>query len=121
MPHLTIEYTSNLGMTTPAAMLGALNQTLVDTGHFKEADIKSRAYEVTHFAVGTSPENRGFFHAKLLILSGRDVPTRQAISKVLVDKMTSLLPARAGLHTQVTVDLVEIERETYAKAVISVE
>jgi 5-carboxymethyl-2-hydroxymuconate isomerase len=119
MPHLTVEYSNNLGMTTPAAMLVTLNQALADTGHFKEADIKSRAYEVMQFAVGTSTENRGFFHAKLLILSGRDVPTKHAISHALVEKMPSLLPARAGLHTQVTVEVVEIERETYAKAVIS--
>lgn len=119
MPHLTVEYTNNLGLTTPAATLIALNEALVGTGHFKEIDIKSRAYEVTQFAVGTTPENRGFFHAKLVIASGRDTKTRQAVNQALVKRMESLLPSRAGLHIQVTAEILELDPDTYAKIVVS--
>ncbi len=119
MPHLTVEYTNNLGMTTPAAMLISLNQALVGTGHFKEADMKSRAYEVAQFAVGTATANRGFFHATLAILNGRDTATRHAISHALATQIDSLLPIRSGLHIQVTVELVEMQSETYTKIVIN--
>ena len=117
MPHLTIEYTNNLGITTPAAMLVALNQAMVDTGHFQEVDIKARAYEVTQFSVGTNTANRGFFHARLLLLSGRDEQIKKTISQALSDKMKSLLPARSGLQVQVTVDIADMDRAAYAKSI----
>ena len=43
MPHLTLEYTRNLNNFDPALALVAINQAMLDSGLFAEADIKSRA------------------------------------------------------------------------------
>jgi 5-carboxymethyl-2-hydroxymuconate isomerase len=118
MPHLSVEYSSNLGMSTPNAMLTALNQTLLDTGHFLEEDIKSRAIEITQYAVGIKDEPRGFCHATLLLLSGRNTPSKQAISQALVQRLATLMPTNTGLMIQISVHLQDMDRATYAKIAI---
>lgn len=119
MPHLVIEYSENLASLDPMACLSAANAALVASGQFEEADIKSRAYRVTAFRVGAEHAGRAFVAARLSILSGRSLETRQDLSQRVLQALRQHLPTATGLSTQVSVEVVEIDRSTYAKCVVA--
>ncbi|MES2952376.1 MAG: 5-carboxymethyl-2-hydroxymuconate Delta-isomerase [Pseudomonadota bacterium] len=118
MPHLTVEYSSNLPQFNAESALMALNQTLVASGQFEDIDIKSRAVRFEQFLVGTSTANRAFVHAKLALLSGRTTETKQALSKNLLDALQAICVWPVGLNVQLCVEVQDIERESYAKTSI---
>lgn len=115
MPHLTLEYSANLGEIKPADLLLKLNQNLILSGEFNEIDIKSRALCFDQICVGTVPAQRGFLHLKLAILQGRSLPVRQALSAGLLDVLKQNLPVNAAVDTQICVEIQEIERDSYSK------
>ena len=120
MPHLTLEYSSNLAGFDAGRTLAALNRTLADSGQFEEIDIKSRALAFDHYAIGTTgQEARAFAHIKLAILSGRSDETKLALSQALLQTLQSCSPAPKGLHVQLCAEILEIERASYSKAAIT--
>jgi 5-carboxymethyl-2-hydroxymuconate isomerase len=121
MPHLTLEYTSNLAEFDAQEALAALNKALAGTGHFDEVDIKSRSMSLNAFAVGTSPGRRAFIHAKLAILSGRPPEVKRALSDTLLQELRRLCGNLSGHHVQLCAEIVDIDRASYAKDVIGVD
>ncbi len=73
MPHLTIEYSSNLPGYPEAQALADLNASLCASPEIlDESDLKSRFVRTSgSFQIGTQPANRAFVHAQLRLLSGR--------------------------------------------------
>lgn len=71
MPHLTVEYTSNLAAGFPKAeVLRALNQAVAASPEIQnESDLKTRLVALDHFEIGTAPASRAFVHAQLRLLS----------------------------------------------------
>ncbi|KFG70696.1 5-carboxymethyl-2-hydroxymuconate Delta-isomerase [Microvirga sp. BSC39] len=118
MPHLTLEFTRNLtGFDAQKALLH-MNKAIFGSGHFDEVDIKSRAIPIDCFVIGTSPENRGFIHARLALMSNRPPAVRHALSTMLLQELSGLVPEHPGLHVQICVEILEIERDTYSKHVL---
>ena len=95
-----------------------MNRVIFGSGHFDEVDIKSRAIPLDCFVIGTAPENRGFIHARLAVMSHRSPAVRQALSTMLLQELTGLVPEHPGLHVQICVEILEIERDTYSKKVL---
>ena len=118
MPHLTLEYSANLNTFDAKATLLAVNTALAATGHFVEADIKSRSHRCDTFAVGTASAPRAFVHADLAILSGRPLETRRELSASVLAVLQAQCSAPAGVQLQLSVQVLEIERESYAKVSI---
>lgn len=120
MPHLTLEHSANLAAFDAQALLLTLNESLATSGHFEnELDIKSRGLRREAFQVGTSSAPRAFVHATLSILSGRTLDTRRALTERVLAVLKAHCVAPSGTHLQLSVQLVEMERESYAKAVIA--
>lgn len=120
MPHLTIEYSSNLSTAITPALLRVVNHALLGTGQFEEADIKSRALAFDRFAVGTADNPRGFVAARLAILSGRSAEAKRDLSAALLAALESTITV-GGMELQISVEIVDIDRDSYAKAVIQAE
>ncbi|WP_249672050.1 5-carboxymethyl-2-hydroxymuconate Delta-isomerase [Pseudomonas abieticivorans] len=117
MPHLHLEYSENLPALEVDTLLLRLNHALVATGQFaNESDIKSRAVKAQAFRVGTAPGNRGFAHIKLALLSGRSPEVKKLVSESLLTVLTEAAPWPAGLNIQLCVEILDIDRESYAKA-----
>lgn len=114
MPHLTIEHSSNLATAITPALLRAVNHALLGTGQFEEADIKTRTLAFDSFAVGTADSPRGFVAARLAILSGRSGDIKHDVANVLLEALGSLISA-GGLELQISVEIVDIDRDSYAK------
>ncbi|TCW82694.1 5-carboxymethyl-2-hydroxymuconate isomerase [Burkholderia sp. SRS-46] len=118
MPHLTLEYSGNLDGFDARATLVALNAALAASGHFDELDIKSRAVCFDTCVVGTADAPRAFAHAKLAILSGRSADAKRALSELVLSVLAQCCRAPSGTHLQLCAEMMEIERESYAKAAI---
>ncbi len=118
MPHLTIEYTDNLHHVQAEPLLLALNRALLDSGQFDEPDIKSRALRLQAYRTGTSPQPRAFVHAQLAILSGRSVETKQQLSASLLRVLQSACEGAGVPSVQLSVDVQDMERACYAKAIV---
>ncbi|MHC8315626.1 5-carboxymethyl-2-hydroxymuconate Delta-isomerase [Pseudomonas sp. LB3P31] len=119
MPHLHMEYTANLPGLNPDVALIRLNNTLVGSGQFgAEFDIKSRAIKVETFKVGTAMGERGFVHVKLALLSGRSAQIKKQLSESLLAVVQELCEWPAGVEVQLCVEILDIDRESYAKTVV---
>jgi len=119
MPHLTLEYTNNLNAINADRLLLALNQTLVDSGHFTDMDIKSRAIGLDTWRVGVSTAQHAFVHVKLAILSGRSPEVKSALSAALLRVLTDSCKGIASHPVQLCVEMLDIDRASYAKEVLN--
>ncbi len=117
MPHLNLEYSDNLRDLKVDILLMRLNHALVGSGQFAdEADIKSRAEAFKHFRVGTAPGERAFAHVRLAILSGRSPEVKAQLTGNLLEVLREAIPEQPGLDIQLCVEVLDIDREPYAKA-----
>lgn len=119
MPHFTLHYSANLPDLDVSRCLAGVNSALAASGHFDEIDIKSRAFKADDFRVGVEAYGRGFVAGTLAVLTGRSEETRREMGATALQALTACIQAPSGLHVQVTVDVVELEREVYAKAVLN--
>ncbi|HEK1011004.1 TPA: 5-carboxymethyl-2-hydroxymuconate Delta-isomerase [Pseudomonas putida] len=117
MPHLNLEYSDNLRALNVDVLLLRLNHALFGSGQFAdEADIKSRAQVFSHYRVGTGLGERAFAHVRLAILSGRSPEVKQQLSASLLAVLREALPEHEGVDLQLCVEVLDIDREPYAKA-----
>lgn len=118
MPHLILHYTANLDGFDPDDALSRINLALSDSGHFKEADIKSRALRLDHFRIGNVDHGRGFAHAHLKMLPGRDDDTRQSLAQAMLAALRDAMAHARYPDTQLCVELSDLDRPGYAKHVL---
>jgi len=120
MPHLVIELTENTRLTcSQEELLDEANAALLSSGQFNEPDIKSRCVTLATFRQGTEQVDRAFVHATLQILDGRDQAVRKQLGELVVNAISEMVrPGAAGQTVQVTVNVVEMERATFAKQIV---
>jgi 5-carboxymethyl-2-hydroxymuconate isomerase len=119
MPHLTIEYSNNLPAPVDfGALFARLHETLAEAGPFPLAQIKSRAVPHDVFRVGAGAPEGVFVHLTVAILTGRDAGHRRRIGESLLAILREAF-ARTWEERpcDITVDVHEMTRETYGKAV----
>jgi 5-carboxymethyl-2-hydroxymuconate isomerase len=118
MPHLILEYSDNLVKPLDhRALFGELHATLDAFGEFKLDQMKSRAMARDMYFVGAGAPENIFVHLTLYILGGRALELRQQISHALLGTLSRALePNVRGRPSDLTVDVREMTRETYAKA-----
>jgi 5-carboxymethyl-2-hydroxymuconate isomerase len=76
--------------------------------------------KVETFKVGTALVERGFVHVKLALLSGRSPQIKQQLSESLLTAVKDLCEWPAGVEVQLCVEILDIDRESYAKAAVGV-
>mgnify|MGYP003730343275 CR=1 FL=1 len=119
MPHLHLEYTANLTDLAVEKTLLRLNNVLMASGQFgSEFDIKSRAFKVESFQVGTSLSPRAFIAVKLSLLSGRSPQVKKQLSESLLAALQDMGEWPADMQIQLSVQLVDMDRESYSKVAI---
>lgn len=116
MPHLIVEYSSNLTGFPQAQALKELNQTLTSSPEIRdEADLKTRLLAVESFAIGTTPAARAFVHAELRLLSGRTPEAKKDLSARVAAVLSRLTPRPEGVMVQLSVEVVDMDRNAYVK------
>lgn len=121
MPHLVIEITENVRLTcSQDELLDEANAALLASGQFQEPAIKSRCVTRGVYRLGVEPGDRGFVHATLSILDGRDLAVRKALGETVCEVIAEAVrPGTDGGTVDVTVEVVEMERASFAKKVVA--
>lgn len=112
MPHCIIEYSKDLEQTLSSKqLLNATFQGALASELFSEGDIKTRTVVFDHYQSGTIKSS--FIHVTARILSGRNLAQRTLLSTKILAELTKL----SCKSTSLTVEVVEIEKSSYAKIV----
>lgn len=116
MPHLIVEYSSNLAGYPEAEALAALNAAVCASPEVKdEADLKTRFVHTRAFEIGTAPAHRAFVHAELRLLAGRTPEAKADLAGRVAAVLRRLTPRPDGVLVQLSVDVVDMDRPCYVK------
>lgn len=112
MPHLIIEFAQELAEAVQVeTMLDAVHQAAAGTGLFEESHIRVRAIPVAFYRSGGKREP--FVHVQCRIHTGRN----EVVKKQLSEAVLSALREQGWAAKVMTVEVVEMDRESYAKYV----
>jgi 5-carboxymethyl-2-hydroxymuconate isomerase len=119
MPHLILEYTSNLtSRANVADLLEAVHQMV---GHTESVDIeslKSRSVERETFRVGADSLRSAFLFLRLEVLPGRSLAWKRDLGQRLLARLLKSVRdwAPEGIHCSTNVDLRELDAELYFRS-----
>ena len=111
MPHIIVEFSAGQTNDDPVeSMLDALHRSVAETGLFDEGHIRVRAIPVSFYR--TAGKREHFIHAQCRIHDGRDVTQKRSLSEAVL----ATLKEQGWAATVITVEVVELDRASYAKA-----
>ena len=117
MPHLKIDYTSNLQLPELPENLSQLHQLVVEqVPGAKLENCKTRVNRVTEYLLADGDVNHALIAVELAILTGRSLEARQQIAVTIQDYLTAQANrANPDLNIEVCVYVTEINPEVYVK------
>jgi 5-carboxymethyl-2-hydroxymuconate isomerase len=118
MPHLTVEYTSNLAQIKNSDILLYINQAALASGQFGEFDVKSRLIEQDSFLIGTAQTGQAFVFVRAAILSGRTSEIKRDLSDRFLNVLKNEFTWPTDLNVQLCVEIVDMDRDAYSKQMI---
>lgn len=119
MPHLIIETTADIAALPgfdARALLDAGLGALKALGEYDMSAAKGRARVLEDFSVDLPHDGTGFIAVSLRILPGRDPQLRAATSRAIAQAVAEAAPV--GASGIVSVEVVEMERQSYAKVAL---
>ncbi|GLH72693.1 hypothetical protein GETHLI_11950 [Geothrix limicola] len=119
MPHCILEASDNL-LDQPdwPGLLLAINGTLVATGLFQAADIKSRFLRHAVFAIGDGAADQAFVTLNVQILGGRTDDVKARLSEALLPVLTAAFPRTfAQMKCSLTVQITDIHSPSYRRQI----
>lgn len=109
MPHIIVEYSQNLESQIDVPnLLHELHQALAAEGIDKER-IKTRGIALNHAVVGDEGTDDDMMHTTLLLLEGRDIPTKKKYGDALYAVMNKCAPNGYA----VTLEIRDMSKDTY--------
>lgn len=120
MPHLRINYSSNLPGFDAGLAIDHVIDALVDTGEFKEETIKARAYRADVFEVGQVRRGRGFVDTVIKVLPGRTAEFKASLASLVCETIRKGGHWPKDVEVQITTDVTELT-ESYTKVVVERE
>ncbi|MDY6480900.1 5-carboxymethyl-2-hydroxymuconate Delta-isomerase [Acinetobacter faecalis] len=120
MPHIHLEYSDNIENLEVKPLLISLNQALIQGGYAQAGlDIKSRAICQTDYVIGDNEQNQAYMHLKLSLLTGRSAELRKEIAEKLLEVLCEKAPKQSNVTVQFCVEVLEMQRDIYAKKIVS--
>lgn len=113
MPHCIIEYSREIEKSVePARLINAVYQGALKSGLFIEDHIKTRSMAFDSYQSGSI--KKAFVHVTAKILSGRNSEQKKTLSNSILSQLKTIdFPP-----TSLTVEVVDLHKESYAKVVI---
>lgn len=110
MPHCVIEYARPLETQVNIMDLcQSAHKAALNSGLFKEDDIKVRAFPCDHFLVGGRVQNA--IHVDIYLIQGRS----DSVKASLTNQMATALSTLTQPDTTITVDARDLNPEFYCK------
>lgn len=100
MPHLTIDYSSNMEQRVDMArMCDVLRRAAIATGVLPMAGVRVRAIRATHVSMADGGADHGFVDISLRLRGGRDLATRKAATAQIFDAARDFLQPAMAVHS----------------------
>jgi 5-carboxymethyl-2-hydroxymuconate isomerase len=115
MPHLRLEYSTNVTPPDLQQLFTELHRMLHDLAGIRLDNCKSRAQRMEAFRVGDGAFHKGFVHLELRFLSGRTLEVQQQVGQQALDTLERHF-GRGDTGLQLTVEVGQIPRELYFKS-----
>jgi len=117
MPHLTLEYTTNLDeWASDPRLLLSLHRMLESVAGIQIGNCKSRWRMVEEWVVGDGEGESAFIHLDLRFLEGRSRSVKEAVGMGAVEILKNHFgPGSEGLNLQITVEIQDIQKASYFK------
>ncbi len=113
MPHCIISYANELEASVcPRKLVAIVHECAIESGLFNEKAVKTRAQGFSEYH--SSNEGQRFIHVELRILSGRTQAQRQHLTETVLAGLKRLNLSSISL----TVEVCDMDKQTYAKVVI---
>ncbi|AXX31134.1 5-carboxymethyl-2-hydroxymuconate Delta-isomerase [Actinosynnema pretiosum subsp. pretiosum] len=118
MPQITVEYSASLtDAFDRRAFALALHPVLAEVAGSDLGAFKTRAYRLDEAVVGDG-SGEAMVHVRVALLSGRDAATKAAVSDAALTVLTGHLAGVAGQRVQATVEIAELDKDSYRKQVV---
>ncbi len=118
MPHITLEYTDNIGKKGPfTALFTKLHDILVKEASVNIANCKSRAIKLSDYYIAQGDPKSAFVHLDLLLLA----PKKEELVNSIGDHFLAIaqdffLDTQAAPSMQISVAINQISKTSYFKS-----
>ena len=119
MPQLVLEYSANITQKVDNTVILAEIAAIVSAaGEIPVQNFKSRLIRREEYLVGNGEAKDAFVHLEAGIFSGRNLDVKKRIGEDCIEYLEEYFSPSAGeLSLQITVEIREMEKEAYFKAV----
>jgi len=94
MPHILVEYSSNLAPQVEVTrLIGALHGAVAESGLFELAAVRTRALPRDVYLIADGAPENVFVHVIARIRAGRSVENRKSLGETLLSEAKSALSA----------------------------
>jgi 5-carboxymethyl-2-hydroxymuconate isomerase len=119
MPYLKIDYTDNLPGFPSSEILTKVHELLAASDAISdEFTLKSAVSALSDYRIGNCAEGRAFVYARCHLFPGRSPQTRRDLASRIASVLHELIPRPAGTRILVSVEMIEMNRETYTVDVL---
>ena len=119
MPHMFVEYSSNLNGLNEDLLLEKLNAAVCANPTVSdEADVKTRIHALNQYRIGLHPANRAFVHVQLNLMAGRTPEIKKQLSDAIAAVLKAHVQAPDTLKVQLSVDICDMDRDSYFKGTL---
>jgi 5-carboxymethyl-2-hydroxymuconate isomerase len=116
MPHLRLEYSSNIKERDFKTIFHELHQILVTECSANLESCKSRAVPYEIFYVGDGHPKNAFVHLEICLADGRPLKAREEAGKQMLEVLSRhFSKSLKDLNLQITVESKEFQRNLYFK------
>jgi len=117
MPHITVDYSSNLESEADiAGLCEHLRIAALGTGVFPLAGIRVRAFAASHVSIADGSPKHGYIDISVRLRAGRDLATRQAATEALFEAARAFLsPLMARRSLALSFEMRDIDPELSPK------
>ena len=110
MPHITVEYSSNLASRVSVkTLIEELHRTVLESGLFEPAAVRTRAFGRDIYLIADGNPENVFLHIIARIRAGRTMEERKSLGNSLLRTAKAVLPASTPVALSVEVHEIDPE------------
>ncbi|MBC8504845.1 MAG: 5-carboxymethyl-2-hydroxymuconate Delta-isomerase [Anaerolineales bacterium] len=117
MPQISLEYTRNITPQIDSANLfPKIHQILGGVARIPIDNCKSRANRLDDFYIADGEPANAFVHLEIRFIEGRSPEVKTAIGEQCLEQLeTYFVESTARLNLQITVEILDIHKQSYFK------
>jgi 5-carboxymethyl-2-hydroxymuconate isomerase len=116
MPHSIVEYSAEVTDSFDRPLFAkGLHEALVRIAGGRAAGCKTRFIRLDETYIADGSTDYAMVHVQIGILSGRTPQVRRELAEAVLELLRDCVPPLPEAELQMSVDVRELERETYAR------